>query len=538
MKKWHISLQWKFLCCIVLIIFPTLGIIFTWAAIQSEKQAVNQAVNQARIVSQQVILTRQWISDCGGIFVDMQSRGAKDIPFFVDDSLKTHTGLYQRFTPSMVTRKLSQYCRRQDLYRFRLTSLNPLNPENRADVFEKMALTRFKTDGIHEMFRIASHNGRHYMQYVVPLYLETACLECHRGHGEIPHSIRGGLSVLLPLEKMNASIEKNQLKLVISGVALIFLTSFTLFFFFFLMRRFVIKPLKKLETMTDEIGRGNLGARVAIATGDEFEKLGRRFNTMAESLSKGRDLLEEKIALATRELSEANCELQTLDQLKSDFMATISHELRTPLTVIRGGIDYLNRTVKKEDNRNYLEIIDKNLGRLIHLVSDLFDFTKMEAQKIAWSFDPVNLSVLIREVIEIISPLSADKQITIRYEDPGDILVDLDLERIEQVLVNLIDNAIKFSDPQTEIQITLQQDAQTITVAVRDQGIGISEKHLAAIFDKFWTVPTGRYGKIEGTGLGLAICKAIIEGHNGSIWAESVKGISSTFYFRLPRKQF
>ena len=535
MKKRHVSLQWKFLCCIVLIIFPTLGIIFTWAAIQNEKQAVNQAVNQARIVSQQVILTRQWISDCGGIFVDMQSRGAKDISYFVNDSLRTPAGLYQRFTPSMVTRKLSQYSRRQDLYRFRLTSLNPLNPENRADGFEKTALTKFKTDGIHEMFRIASHNGRHYMQYVVPLYLETACLECHRGQGEIPNSVRGGLSVLLPLEKMNASIEKNQLKLVISGAALISLTSFTLFF---LMRRFVIKPLKKLETMTDEIGRGNLDARVAIATGDEFEKLGLRFNTMAESLSKGRDLLEEKIALATRELSEANRELQTLDQLKSDFMATISHELRTPLTVIRGGIDYLNRTVKKEDNRNYLEIIDKNLGRLIHLVSDLFDFTKMEAKKIEWSFDQVNLSVLIKEVIEIINPLSTDKQITIRYEDPGDVLADLDLERIEQVLVNLIDNAIKFSDPQTAIQITLQQDAQTVTVAVSDQGIGISEEHLAAIFDKFWTVPTGRYGKIEGTGLGLAICKAINEGHNGSIWAESVKGISSTFYFRLPKKQF
>ncbi len=181
--------------------------------------------------------------------------------------------------------------------------------------------------------------------------------------------------------------------------------------------------------------------------------------------------------------------------------------------------------------------MDKNIGRLIHLVSDLFDFTKIEAKKIEWSFDQVNLSVLIEEVIEIISPLSTDKQIAIRYKHPGDILVDLDLERIEQVLVNLIDNAIKFSDPQTEIEIALQQDAQSVTVAIKDRGIGISEEHLAAIFDKFWTVPTRRYGKTEGTGLGLAICKAIIEGHSGRIWAESLKGVSSTFYFRLPKKQ-
>ena len=166
---------------------------------------------------------------------------------------------------------------------------------------------------------------------------------------------------------------------------------------------------------------------------------------MAQSLTRGRGHMEEKIIQATQELSDANRELQTLDKLKSDFLANMSHELRTPLTVVRGGIDYLNRTIKKEDNRNYLEIIDKNLARLIHLVSDLFDFTKIEAHTIEWSFDQVNLSVLIEEVIEIISPLSSDKNVSIRYQNPGDVLVELDMERIEQVLVNLIENAIKFS---------------------------------------------------------------------------------------------
>jgi signal transduction histidine kinase len=152
---------------------------------------------------------------------------------------------------------------------------------------------------------------------------------------------------------------------------------------------------------------------VDINTGDEFEKLGHRFNTMAQRLSKGRDHLEDRISQATKELSDVNRELQTLDKLKSDFLANMSHELRTPLTVIRGGIDYLNRTIKKEDNRNYLEIIDKNLARLIHLVSDLFDFTKIEGRKTEWSFDQVNLSVLIEEVLEIISPKIYPLTITI-----------------------------------------------------------------------------------------------------------------------------
>ncbi len=99
MKKFHISLQWKFFLCIVLIIIPILGIIFTWAGIQSGKQANDQVVNQARILSRQIILTRQWITDCGGVFVNRQSQGAKDVMYLFDDTLQTTRGSYQRFTP-------------------------------------------------------------------------------------------------------------------------------------------------------------------------------------------------------------------------------------------------------------------------------------------------------------------------------------------------------------------------------------------------------------------------------------------------------
>jgi signal transduction histidine kinase len=448
--------------------------------------------------------------------------------------MQTNHGEFQRFTPAMVTRKLSQYSTRQDLYRFRLASLNPLNPENEPDGFEREAINLFQKKKVTETFRFGHNSGRQYFQYMVPLYLEKQCLECHNREGDAVNAVRGGLSVFLNVENMVSASRRNHLKLAAAGTGLICMTIFTLFI---LMRRFVIKPLKNLEEMTDEIGRGNLDARVNINTGDEFEKLGHRFNTMAHSLSIGRDQLQERIAQATKELSDANRELQTLDKLKSDFLAHMSHELRTPLTVVRGGIDYLNRTIRKEDNRNYLEIIDKNLARLIHLVSDLFDYTKIEAQKSEWSFDQANLSILIEEVLEIMSPLSMDKEISIKYDNPGDILVEMDLERIEQVLVNLIENALKFSDREAEIRIRIEEDQTYATVCVTDQGIGISEENLDSIFQKFSTVPSGGINKPEGTGLGLAICKAIIEAHDGKIWAESVKGQSSTFYFSLMKKR-
>jgi len=169
------------------------------------------------------------------------------------------------------------------------------------------------------------------------------------------------------------------------------------------------------------------------------------------------------------------------------------------------------------------------------MVSDLFDFTKIEAQTVEWSFGQENLAVLIEEIVEIMSPLAVDKKISMNYENPGDIIVEFDLERVEQVLVNLIDNAIKFSNPQTEIDLKIKDDQESVTVSVKDHGSGIPEENLETIFDKFSTVPSGSEGKTEGTGLGLAICKAIIEAHGGRIWAESVMGVSSTLYFTLPK---
>ncbi len=534
MKKLHLSLQIKFLLSIILIIVPVLGIIFTWTGIQNEKQAKEQVLTQARVLSRQVILTRQWITDCGGVMVPLESKGAKNTTFFIDDRLQTSRGWYQRFSPAMVTRKLSQYSLKQDLYQFRLASLRPLNPENMPDDFEKKALNHFKQKKITEIFRYETRDGKHYFQYMVPLYMEKGCLKCHKAKEKSPNAVRGGLSVFLSVDRMASAIRINHVKLAIYGTSLIVLTIFTLFF---LMRRVVIKPLQEMEKMTSEIGRGNLDARVNINTGDEFEMLGLAFNHMALKLSKGRDSLEEKIAQATLELSEANQELKTLDQLKSDFLANMSHELRSPLTVIRGGIDYLNRKIKIEDNPNYLEIIDKNLTRLIHLVSDMFDFTKIEAKKIDWSFEHENLTLLIYEVTEIINPLAIEKKIELIYENPGDIILEFDLERIEQVLVNLIENAIKFSDQKTKIRLNVQQDSESVTVSIKDQGIGIPEINIEAIFDKFSTAPSGRDTKTEGTGLGLAICKAIVEAHGGKIWAESISGVSSTFYFTLPKKR-
>jgi signal transduction histidine kinase len=367
---------------------------------------------------------------------------------------------------------------------------------------------------------------------MVPLRVNEACLSCHKQQGLTKGSIGGGLSVHVPMDETESSLRNHYYKLAASGAFLLFLTMSTLFG---LLRQIVIKPTKQLEKMTTEISDGNFAARVDINTGDEFEQLGHSSNLMAERLARNRDVLEAKIKEATEELREANRELQTLDKLKSDFLANMSHELRSPLTAIRGGVDYLNRKIQIEDNRNYLAIIDKNVSRLTHLVSDLFDFTKIEARKLDLTFEQENIADLVDEVVEIVTPLADKKKILLKYQHPGDIFTEIDVERMEQVLVNLLDNAIKFSDSGGEIHIEIEDAAEGVLVVVRDQGRGIEEEHLDIVFDKFQTIPSEKQEKTEGAGLGLAICKGIVEAHGGKIWAESIKGEGSTFCIRLPK---
>lgn len=531
MKRMQLTLQLKFLLSIVLIILPTLGIIFVWAGIQHEKQTMGQILNQARVLVRQIILTRQWVSDCGGLMVPQGGKGAWEARGLTADTMETPRGPYQRFTPSMVTKKLSQYSLSQDLYRFRLASLNPMNPENAPDAFESDALARFAAEGITEIYRIDSEDGKETFQYMVPLVVDTTCLECHRGQGLAKGGIGGGLSVLFPIDNVKSSLQRDYLKLAIAGLGLISLLSFTLFF---LVRRIVLKPLGELKATTRKITGGDLSARVRLSTGDELEELGQDFNSMAVELSQNQEILKERIKQATGELAQANRELQSLDQLKSDFLANMSHELRSPLTALRGGVDYLTRTNMAAESRSYLEIVDKNLSRLIHLVSDLFDFTRIEARKMEWSFQSEDLAGLIREVVEILGPLAAARSISLDCRNNGEFLVEMDLERIQQVLVNLVENAIKFSDPGTRIDIAFEERDGCARVAVRDQGIGIRDENLVVIFEKFHTLPSSRGRNKGGTGLGLAICKGIIQGHGGRIWAESRPGEGSTFVFTIP----
>ena len=530
--KAKLPLHHKFLLSIVLIVTPILGILFAWMDMRSRDHIVDQIVNQARVLSRQVVLTRQWVSDCGGVMVASASIGASNTNYFYDDRMPTERGMFQRFTPSMVTKKLSDYSLRENLYQFRLASLNPINPENRPDDFESAALFHFIHDGRDEFYHLNWKADAPTFRYSVPLHMDDACLKCHDRQGFTKGTIGGALSFSFPADSFKAAIRTDRYQLMLAGGIMILLTTLMLLL---VLRYVVTKPLKVMEAVTDEISNGNLEARVDIRTGDEFEHLGDAFNKMRSRLNRNREIMEQKIERATRELSQVNAELHQLDRLKTDFFADMSHEMRSPITAIQGGVDYLKRTMKLPDNLNYLNIIDKNLLRLTHLVSDLLDLTRIEAGKVTWNFEEVNVAELIREVIEILSLNAQSNNVSLIYNNSESIWAEIDMERIEQVLVNLIENAIKFSHGGGRVDIHTRVNEGNLCVSVEDRGIGIAQENQERVFEKFHTLPSsGGTGQTKGTGLGLTICRKIVEAHHGAIWVESEAGRGSAFHFTIP----
>ena len=528
-EKINYPLKRKFVFGVIIIIVPILGLVFTWIGFRLSNQGKQETLEKARVIADQIILTRQWVTDCmGGVFVNVKSPGAQRVKFATKDQICMSHDTYRFFTPSMVTQKLSQYSFEKQSYQFRLSSLAPINTANSPNQFEKKALNSFKIKKTTEYYQFTDQS----FDYMVPLYRTKGCKKCHTVATKKEASIIGGLRVTIPYQNIKQALKKNIMLLAGAGVCI---TLVTIGVLVFLIHTLVLKPINELEEKSRQISLGDLSARVSLHTNDELEKLGKSFNLMAESLMHNRDNLEEKVTKATKDLALANLELLKLDKLKSDFLANMSHELRTPLTAVKGSINYLERTLTNPDHLEFIQIIEKNISRLTRLISNLFDFTKLEAGTIEWEFERQDISQLVKEVIDIMSPLSLQKEITILSDCPEHLYAIIDLERMEQVLVNLLDNAIKFSKPKTKIKIQVKPQNDDIQISIKDQGPGIPKENLETIFKKFYTAKAEPTIKNQGAGMGLAISKAIVTAHNGSISAQSIQGSSSTFFITLPK---
>lgn len=230
--------------------------------------------------------------------------------------------------------------------------------------------------------------------------------------------------------------------------------------------------------------------------------------------------------------------LRRLEQVRRDFVANVSHEIRTPLTSIKGFVEALNDGAIKDKKtaKRFIDIILRQTNRLNLIIGDLLDLATLEEneERSEIQFEQASLYALIKEALHICKPDAKEKKMEINVNCSSDISCYMNTSLIEQALVNLIENAVKYSPEKTRIEINYSKDNNYHIIEVKDQGIGISPDHIYRIFERFYRVDKARSRKMGGTGLGLAIIKHIAKVHGGEVTVSSEVNKGTSFFFRLP----
>ncbi|MFA6493390.1 MAG: HAMP domain-containing sensor histidine kinase, partial [Patescibacteria group bacterium] len=287
--------------------------------------------------------------------------------------------------------------------------------------------------------------------------------------------------------------------------------------------RIIVTPITKLSEIVREISQGNYGKRAEINTNDEIEILADSTNKMASKLEQ--DIVD----------------LRELDKLKDEFIDIAANNLKMPLVHLKFDLKYLLKNAKRElSNKNYqlLEDIDAFSGKLQLLGEDLLSISAIKKGKLQNSiFMPLDLTDVLSESIDEIKTRAQNSKVTIKKNfqvEKAPILGDLN--KLQQVFLVLLDNALKYSPKGGQVTVTLTEKEHDFLVEVSDAGVGMTQEELSKIFSKFYRAPSSAIYNKEGSGLGLYLVKAIIGVHHGSIWATSVKDKGSQFYVALLKK--
>lgn len=313
-----------------------------------------------------------------------------------------------------------------------------------------------------------------------------------------------------------------------------------------MLQKVILFRLSHLEETVMSIRESkNLSLRVPVEGNDELANISVTVNKMLDSLEQSQMELQER----TLKLEKANNELRKLDELKSSFISTVSHELRTPLTSIVGFSKIIKKKLKKifsgaltgeqlEKSKEQiyvnLDIISMEGERLTSIINNILDMARLKSGNMEFKKEPCSVYAIIDNISSSISPLFQDREIEFIKDIQEDLPESMmDKYTIIQVLINLISNAIKFTD-KGSIICRVKRNNSEIIFSIIDTGIGIEREHHESIFDEFKQVVNGLTNKPGGTGLGLAICKKIVEQSGGRIWVESEPGKGSNFSFTIP----
>jgi signal transduction histidine kinase len=421
-----------------------------------------------------IVLVRRWNANLNGVYA-LKGPGVESNPYLENPDIVTTDGkVYTKKNPALMTREISEYARESDTFAYHITSLKLMNPSNAPDEWEREALLSFEK-GKPEVTEVIDSDGHERYRLMRPLRYEAGCVACHAKQGYEIGQVRGGISVTLPYEQTASMLRTNRRAMTALAVSVSMVLGFVLYFFVW-----------------------------------------RLMNQM----------------------SGQNVRLAELNELKNKFLGIAAHDLRNPIAAFKGYLGILSGGLLgeiPESQQEVLKRMDTSSENMLSLINDLLDVSAIESGKLELNREKTNLAEYLGELHASNVLLARAKSIDLLLDVATNLPeVSFDRSRISQVVNNLVTNAIKFSYPDSEINLTAGRLGREIRITVTDHGQGIPPEETPKLFSDFSRTSVRPTRGEKSTGLGLAIVKRLVEAHGGKVWVESQVGRGSTFGFSLP----
>ncbi|MCR5331363.1 MAG: HAMP domain-containing histidine kinase [Lachnospiraceae bacterium] len=326
----------------------------------------------------------------------------------------------------------------------------------------------------------------------------------------IAYSIRGYVCLFFPMQKIRDQSVKymNVANTTLLIIAAVLMVTFAVFYFL------SVYPIRKIRKAALEYSKGNYDYELKVRWHDEFRELADAMRYMVG-------------------------EIQRVDEYQKKFIANISHDFRSPLTSIKGYVEAIkDGTIPPEDQDKYLDIIVFETDRLSKLTSNLLDLNRIDSNGLILDITSFDINAVIKRVAAAFEGACKEKRVVLNLVFASmATYVDADMGRIQQVLYNLTENAIKFSNPDSTVEIETEEKGSKVFIRVRDHGIGIAKENLGRIWDRFYKIDASRGKDKKGTGLGLSIVKEVITAHDENISVISTEGVGTEFTFSLAQSE-
>ena len=401
-------------------------------------------------------------------------------------------------------------------------------------------------------------DGVRHSNYVRILRATDNCISCHNPQGSAsafsPNELIGAVIIQRPAGEISKTILLNWVWICVAGLIA---GTGAIVAFYWITQRVILRPIRQLRAMANNVAEGNLDIRSTIQTGDEYEKLANAFNNMLDGLQATQEKLRQankQLDAKIAELSERNIELFKANKLKSEFLANISHEFRTPLNAILGFAQVLREKpdiLTRDKAQRYAENIITSGNRLLNMINDLLDLAKTQAGKMELHIEKTTAGELVKTAVAPFSLQTKKKKIKVKVLTDSDLPpLITDAGKVQQILYNFLSNAVKFTPSRGRIEIRAgfapfenskidpprrtTPASRMVRIAVTDTGCGIAEVDREKIFEKFRQVDGSITRESTGSGLGLTISKELAVMLAGNIGLESEVGVGSTFWLDIP----